>query len=145
MDGRLTVILSTFPVMLGSKCPSGLFRRCIFFKESERSRTWLIEEFEDTKGVIRIRKSKKDRQHNGQKRDKRTNNDLQNTTQKTKDRVTTTPLKTGGELRKCRQFPFFLWHPSCYSGYKSGDKSWMRKLPVKALTTNGTHSWSFMT
>jgi hypothetical protein len=24
------------------------------------------EEFEDTKGVIRIRKSKKDRQHNGQ-------------------------------------------------------------------------------
>jgi hypothetical protein len=26
------------------------------------------EEFEDTKGVIRIRKSKKDRQHNGQKK-----------------------------------------------------------------------------
>jgi hypothetical protein len=25
------------------------------------------EEFEDTKGLIRIRKSKKDRQHNGQK------------------------------------------------------------------------------
>jgi hypothetical protein len=37
------------------------------------------EEFDDTKGVIRIRKSKKDRQHNGQeKKDKRTNNDLQN-------------------------------------------------------------------
>ena len=35
------------------------------------------EEFEDTKRVIRIRKSKKDRQHNGQKY-KRTNNDLQN-------------------------------------------------------------------
>jgi hypothetical protein len=33
----------------------------------------------DTKGVIRIRKSKKDRQRNGQKKkDKRTNNDLQN-------------------------------------------------------------------
>jgi len=32
-----------------------------------------------TKEVIRIRKSKKDRQHNGQKKkDKRTNNDLQN-------------------------------------------------------------------
>jgi hypothetical protein len=30
---------------------------------------------------------------------KRTNNDLQNTTQKTKDRTTRTPLKTGGELR----------------------------------------------
>jgi hypothetical protein len=26
------------------------------------------EEFEDTKGIIRIRKSKKDRQHNGQKK-----------------------------------------------------------------------------
>ena len=37
------------------------------------------EEFEDTKGVIRIRKSMKDRQHNGQKKkDKKTNNDLQN-------------------------------------------------------------------
>ena len=36
------------------------------------------EEFEDTKGVIRIRISKKDRQHNGQKKkDKKTNNDLQ--------------------------------------------------------------------
>jgi hypothetical protein len=35
------------------------------------------EEFEDTKRVIRIRKSKKDSQHNDQKY-KRTNNDLQN-------------------------------------------------------------------
>ena len=35
--------------------------------------------FEDTKGVIRIRKSKKVRPYNGQKKkDKRTNNDLQN-------------------------------------------------------------------
>ena len=38
----------------------------------------VYEAFEDTKGVIRIRKSKKDRKHNGQKKkDKRTNNDLQ--------------------------------------------------------------------
>ena len=37
------------------------------------------EEFEDTKEVIRIRKSKKDRRHNDQnKKDKKTNNDLQN-------------------------------------------------------------------
>jgi hypothetical protein len=34
------------------------------------------EEFEDTKGVIRIRKSKNNRQHNGQKKDKGTNNGL---------------------------------------------------------------------
>ena len=37
------------------------------------------EEFDDTKGVIRIRLSKKKRQHNGQKKKyKGTNNDLQN-------------------------------------------------------------------
>ena len=36
-----------------------------------------VEEFEDTKGVIRIRISKKNRQHNGQKKKcKRKNNDL---------------------------------------------------------------------
>jgi hypothetical protein len=60
-----------------------------------------IEEFEDIKGVIRIRISKKNRQHNGQmKKYKRTNNDLQTKhTHKTNDRVTRTPLKTGGELR----------------------------------------------
>ena len=46
--------------------------------------------FEDTKGVIRIRKSK---------RDKRTNDDQQNITQKTKDRVTRTPSIIGDELR----------------------------------------------
>jgi hypothetical protein len=52
------------------------------------------EEFEDTKGVIRIHNSKKDRQHNDQKKmDKKTNNDLQNITHKAEDRVTRTPLK----------------------------------------------------
>jgi hypothetical protein len=39
----------------------------------------LKEEFEDTKGAIRIRISKKSRQHNDQKKKyKRTNNDQQN-------------------------------------------------------------------
>jgi hypothetical protein len=57
---------------------------------------FLEEESDDTKWVIRIRKSKKDSQQNGQmKKDKRTNNDLQNITHKTKDRVTRTPLQTG--------------------------------------------------
>ena len=81
------------------------------------------EDFEDTNGVIRIHKSKKNRQHNGQKKnrqhngqkkknrqhngqknknrqyngqkknkDKMTNNDLQNTTQKTKDRANSVKL-----------------------------------------------------
>ena len=46
--------------------------------------------------VIRSSKLKKDRQHNGQKKKyKRTNNDIQNITNKTKDRVTRTPLKPG--------------------------------------------------
>jgi hypothetical protein len=54
----------------------------------------ILEDFEDTKGVIRIRKSKKYRQHNGQKK-----KDQQRSTKhthKAKDRVTRTPLKTGG-------------------------------------------------
>jgi hypothetical protein len=39
----------------------------------------LQEDFEDTKGVIRIRILEKNRQHNGQKKKyKMTNNDLQN-------------------------------------------------------------------
>ena len=51
----------------------------------------LSQEFQDTKGVFRIRKSKKDNQHNGlKKKNKRTNNDLQNIHIK---------LKTGVELR----------------------------------------------
>ena len=84
--------------------------------------------FEDTKGVIRIRKSKKDKQHNGgpkekgqttqwpKEKDKQHNGqkkkDKQHNGQKKKDkqwskkhctknwdRATRTPLKTGGELR----------------------------------------------
>ena len=36
-------------------------------KEKKRNTERLEDKFEDTKGVIRIRTSKKDRQHNGQK------------------------------------------------------------------------------
>ena len=48
----------------------------------------LKQELEVTKVVNRISKSKKDKQHNGnqKKRDKRTNNDLQKTTQNIKNR-----------------------------------------------------------
>jgi hypothetical protein len=57
-------------------------------------RRYSQEEFEDTKGIIRIHNSKKDRQCNSQnKKDNWTNNDLQNTTQKTRDRATHTLLK----------------------------------------------------
>jgi hypothetical protein len=64
-------------------------------------------QFDDTKGAIRIHKSKKERQHNGQKKkDKRTNIDLQNITHKTKDRVIRTPAKYRGHKITCLRFYF---------------------------------------
>jgi hypothetical protein len=68
------------------------------------ARTIMWEKLEDTKGVIRSRILKKDRQHIGQKKkdrqhigqkkkDKKTNNDLQNIIQKTNGRVTLTHWK----------------------------------------------------
>jgi hypothetical protein len=48
--------------------------------------------FKKPKWVIRIRNLKQNGQHNGQKKkDKRTNNDLQNLTYITKNRVLRTP------------------------------------------------------
>ena len=61
---------------------------------------FLGTECEDTKGAIRIRILKKTRQHNGKK--KKVQRDKQRSTKhtyKAKDRLTRTPLKTGGELR----------------------------------------------
>jgi len=56
------------------------------------------------KGVIRSCQSKKDWQYNGQKKkDKSTNNDLQNITQKTKDGTIQILQKIGCELRCCRK------------------------------------------
>jgi hypothetical protein len=53
--------------------------------------TWISsqEKFEDTKGIIRSRKSKKDRHY------KRRNNGLQNITHNTKDEGTRIALKPG--------------------------------------------------
>jgi hypothetical protein len=58
----------------------------------------LQEESEDTKEIIRIRKSKKDRQHNGHNNSTKGQRSTKHT-HNTNDRVTRTPLKTGGELR----------------------------------------------
>ena len=78
------------------------------------------EEVEDTKWLMRIRTSKKDKQHNGQKKrdrqhngqkkrdrqhngqkkkNKGTNNDRQNTTQKKQRSNKANPTKNWGELR----------------------------------------------
>ena len=59
---------------LGARKPKGLDRQKQLRSHMAMSEE---EEFEDTKGVIRIRKLK-DRQHKRKKRDKRTTNDLQN-------------------------------------------------------------------
>ena len=100
------------------------------------------------KGAIRIRISKKNRQHNGQKKKyKSTNNDLQKHTYKTKDRITWTPLKTGGELRCSGRVG-----SSCStSGTRRVNlvtnpvisREWGKDR--KVFTTSGTYSWSFVT
>ena len=60
----------------------------------------VYDELDDTKEMIGICKLKKDRHYNGQsKKDKRTNNDLQNIKPKTKDQATRTALKSADELR----------------------------------------------
>ena len=50
------------------------------------------EEYDDTKEVIIIRKSKRNRRHNGQKKTDKQRY-IQNTTRKSIDRSTRTPLK----------------------------------------------------
>ena len=79
------------------------------------------EEFENTKGVIRMRISRKNRKHNGRKNKQRSTK----LTHKTKDRITRTQLKTGSELR-CSWRVSSSCSPSD-TCYKPGDKSWMRK------------------
>ena len=97
--------------------------------------------------IIKIRKSK-DRQRNGQKKtDKRTNNDLQNTTQKTSIRATRTPLKTGGELRCSGRVG-----SSCSTSDSRRvtlvtkpvvSHEWSKDREV--LMTSGKYPWSFVT
>jgi hypothetical protein len=61
----------------------------------------ILEQFEDTKGAIKIRTSKKNRQHNGQKKKyKNTNNDLQNIHER---------ISLQG--KKCKKFNFSVSKP----------------------------------
>jgi Na+/phosphate symporter len=91
------------------------------------------EEFEDTKGVIRIRKSKKNRQRNREKKKhKRTKNDLQSTTQKTKDLIFTMVKY----LQIIREFNYsnylsFLQMLLCFTLFPQGTRRvamWARAL-----------------
>ena len=55
--------------------------------------------FEDTKGVIRIRKSKKNRKHNGQKKKRQKDKERSTKhTHKTKNRLTRKPEVNSGTL-----------------------------------------------
>ena len=56
------------------------------FRKFYVRRSMYEEQFDDTEGVIRIRKQKKNREHNGQKKKEKQRSTI-------KDRVTRTPLK----------------------------------------------------
>ena len=121
----------------------------IYFKK--KSHRWSIyvnwcsylEEIKDIKRVIRIRKSKKHSQHNGQKGNHR----LTKHTHKTTDRVTRTPLKSGGELRCSGKLS-----SSCSTSgtcsvnlvtYPVISHEWGQDRVT--FTTSGTYAWSFVT
>jgi hypothetical protein len=105
------------------------------------------EEFEDTKGIIRIRKSKRNRRYNVQKKKyKRTNNDLQNIHKKLKIEKHE-QLKTWGELRCSRKVG-----SSCSTSDSRRvnlvtnpviSYEWGKDREV--FTTSGTYPWSFVT
>ena len=105
------------------------------------------EEFEGTKGVIRICISK-NRKHNGQK--KKVQKDKQRSkkhTYKTKDQVTRTPLKTGGELMCSGRVS-----RSCSTSdtrrvnlVANPVISYERRKDREVFTTSGTYPWLFVT
>ena len=107
----------------------------------------MYEEFKDIKGVIRICKPKV-RQHDDQRKtDKRTNNYLQNTTQKIKNREKRTPQKTGDEFRCSGKLG-----SSCYTSDTCRvtlvtnpviSHEWGKDQGV--FMTSGAYPWSFVT
>ena len=99
------------------------------------------EEFEDTKGVIRIRISKKNRQHNGQKKKVQKNKQRSTKhTHKTKDRVTRTPLKSE------RVSSFCSASGICRVNLATKPMiSHERGKDREVCTTSGTYPWSFVT
>jgi hypothetical protein len=115
-----------------------------------KSKDWKAqwEEFEDTKGVIRIRILKKNKQRNGQK--KKIQKDKQRSAKQTyqaKDRIIRTPLKTGSELRCSGRVSsscstcgtrrvYLVTHPVI--GHQ-----WGRDREV--LTTSGVYPWLIVT
>ena len=98
----------------------------------------------DTKGKSEAVNRRRTDNTMAKRKSTRTNNDLQNTTHKTNDRATRTPLKTKAELRCCRMITFpalHLTHVSCYNGQKKKDKHWSIKHYTENLISSNTISW----
>jgi hypothetical protein len=78
----LAIVLSVLLRFTAFDYPCGINKLFLgTVNHNNKPSQWPKEKLVDTKGVIRSRKSKKDRKHNGQKKkNKRTNNDLQNIT-----------------------------------------------------------------
>ena len=111
-----------------------------------------IQWTKDTNGIIRIRISKKDRQYNGQKKRTKGHTTMYKTLstthfsfmrQKTKDRVTRAPLKTGNELRCSGRVSSSC--STCVNLVTTPLKSHEWGNDRKIITTNGTYPWSFVT
>jgi hypothetical protein len=100
-------------------------RKSLTDRQSQAVNHWLTD-----KGVITVNPWLTDSTIVKRKKDKGTNNDLQNITQKTKDWATLTPRQTWGWSQMPRKVKFLLhyWHLSCYSSYKPHDKSFFRLL-----------------
>ena len=99
------------------------------------------EKFENTKGVIRNCKSKKNRQHNSQKKttDRKINNELQHIAQKTKERATPTLLKPVW-IQKGKQFLFCDGRVTLVT-IPVISHEWGKGQIV--ITTNGVFCWNF--
>jgi hypothetical protein len=102
---RYTMVRITFP--------KELIKRSLIY-------SWVISDsykksLKIPKWIFKSRKSKKDRQHNGQKKKE---NYLPSMAQKTKDRATRT-RRWIHVLWKGNQFLLHMWHPSCYSFWYS--------------------------
>ena len=106
-----------------------------------------IEELEDTKWVIRIRISKKNRQHNGQKKKIKGQKTISKYTYKTNNRVARTPLRPEVELRCSGR----VSNSCSTSGTRRVNlvtnpvisREWGKDKEV--FTTSGTYPWSFVT
>jgi hypothetical protein len=99
----------------------------------------MLEEFEDTKGVIRISKSKKNRQYNGQKKkDRRTNNDLQNITHNRSSNTNPTKNRGWTQVDIVRQYTTLVEIPRA----KQSTETSMTKTGKKVYSFTRLYLWN---